>query len=141
MAATASDLSAIRAAALADDRVAMLVLADLAEAEMDDVRADAWRWLADPPAQGWEGRTWEVLRAASPRFATRTWAGGAGVWHTPVCLHVIVADDRPYLRWWPKTGRWSRRTGEGGAPWVTGVECPPDARDAVLSACRLALAG
>src|SRR5437660_1433277 len=92
---TAVNLTALRAAALAGDRVAMLALADIALERGEDDRADAWRWLADPPAEGWERRVPSFLpwgpvrlrrgvcveRGGSGRVLVSLYGGAGWYWH------------------------------------------------------------
>jgi hypothetical protein len=130
--ATASDLSALRAAALAGDRVAMLMLADLAEAGMDDARADAWRWLADPPERGRERRVRDLCR------------GDATTPHGQVFASSVLLFFGPGNAGW--SWSWDSRHGwrsgdDGQLSQAPGGVPPPGVREAVLSACRLALAG
>jgi hypothetical protein len=155
MTATAN-LTALHAAAVSGDRFAMLVLGDLAEAGMDDARADAWRWLADPPAQGWERRAWEVLRgtAEAPHGSVRIDLGSPGrtvradavgapghlTCHLGLSSRSYVAGHGTgYYVWGRETG-W-RFDGDYRSRSEAPTRPPPEVREAVLSACRLALAG
>jgi hypothetical protein len=127
MTATAN-LTALRAAALAGDRVAMLLLADLAEDRGDDARADAWRWLADPPVRGWELRVCGLLLAGVGRYRRDVEARGYRVRAT--CARgtrLAVWGSGQYWRW--EAGHKSDARAQ---PW---------ARGACLSACRQVLAG
>jgi hypothetical protein len=132
MTATAN-LSALRAAAVSGDRFAMLALADVAEAGMDDARAGAWRWLADPPAGGWERRA-----CGRCRQDTTTPHGGVVVW-ADVLLFFGPGDTGWSWRWDRRQGWWSGKGGDPGP--APGRVAPPEVREAVLYACRLALAG
>jgi hypothetical protein len=135
MTATAADLSALHAAAVAGDRVAMLLLADLAEGARDDARAGAWRFLADPPETGWERRAWEVLRSLG--VPAGHWRGGHHV--SVYGAGSLLMITRAPVASWGRTWAWvPAGWTEGGLPRSA---APPRVREAVLAACRLALAG
>jgi hypothetical protein len=126
MTATAN-LVALHAAAVSGDWSAMLLLADLAEAGMDDARADAWRWLADPPRKGWEWRAVSVLLAGVARHRRDVQAGGYRVRAT--CARgarLTVWDEELYWRW-------------EAALKTRNTPAPPGVREACLAACRLAV--
>jgi hypothetical protein len=149
MTATAN-LTALHAAAVSGDRFAMLLLADALEEARDDARADAWRWLADPPAQGWERRACAIfggLRAWGTRY---TAPGGWSAACYPDARLDVRAPGTPGYAWrYYGSERWGqdlwRAESAGaplyGAPPLPGGAPPPEVREAVLSACLLALAG
>jgi hypothetical protein len=125
--ATASDLDALRAAASSGDRFALSLLADLAE----------------DGAPGWEHAAWAVLHAAGvgreDGREVNVWAWGdtaPGSARRDLIVEgpglLWVWQDGPAPGWSESDETWGRAT----ANWP-----PPGVRDAVLSACRLALAG
>jgi hypothetical protein len=122
------------AANLTGDRSAMVCLADLAEEQGDDARADAWRWLADPPAGGWERRAWDVLPSAGAAWETD------GVWVSRDVGAIRIATlSREYpICEWRHEGGWYD-TGAAVPGPITDLN--PWVREACLAACRLALAG
>jgi hypothetical protein len=138
MTATASNLSALRTAALAGDRVAMLCLADVAEERGEDDRADVWRWLADPPAEGWEQRAWGIIFSRpslyiSPDGADEVWLVRHGLEVRRLSSDTVTAVwDRPSDRWLLRTVRRGILADNSLPGWV---------RPAVLAASRRALAG
>jgi hypothetical protein len=117
MTATASDLSALRSAARGGDRVAMLLLADLAEE-------------GDP---GWEDHAWVVLSC----FGGRDLAPACPVGRSAYSPYLSVSCGAR-VWYWAGTARpdvrWSAPPEVRRAP-----SCPPGVRDVVLAACRLAL--
>jgi hypothetical protein len=143
MTATAN-LSALRAAALGGEPLACLALADLALEAGDDARADAWRWLANPPAQGWERRAADLmgLAGAIGVEANGAWVEGRGPHArdrgpltSPARLwHRRVSAGPAYL--WDENRGW-RIEWANAAP--VDYVCPDAVREDVLAACRLAV--
>lgn len=137
MTATAN-LTALRAAAVSGDRVAMLLLADVAEAGMDDDQADAWRWLADPPAEGWERRACGVLagfpgEVICPLGWVRAFGGPA---FRRLEVHLRWNDAGPRMWAWDDGRGWHLQL-DPDVP----RDPPPAVRGAALTACRKVLAG
>lgn len=138
MTASTPNLAALLAAAREEppDRVALLLLADLAEEAGDDDLAGNWHWLADVPATGWERRAWGLLPAPHEAYYgphPEPWArarvgrvlDGVEEIEAYVSGHGVCTWDC-YRRWRDASGKI--------------IDCPPGVRATVLAACRATLA-
>jgi hypothetical protein len=134
MTATAN-LTALHAAAVSGDRSAMLCLADLAEEQGDDGRAGAWRWLADPPAEGWERRAAMGLAGAGGLDVDGAFVEGRGP-QGQFPARLWCRRQSAYL--WDENRGWRF---DPESQYLVACSCPAGIRDDILAACRLALAG